>query len=513
MRKLFSSRIRGDLLLPFIAVIACGNLVAQDEAPKEEEKEKKEKDEMTDNVSVTKHSGTFGGKELKYTATAGTVVISKKEKDPKASMFHVAYTLDGVKDPKTRPITFCFNGGPGSSGVWLHLGGFGPKRVQMTIDGMMPNPPFRLGDNPDSILRVTDLVFIDPVSTGYSRTEDEKEADEFHGFQGDLDSMAEFIRLYTTRNGRWLSPKFLAGESYGAFRAAGLAQELHDDFGLYLNGIVLVSGVLSFDTLWGTDLSYVTFLPALSEAAAFHKKLAPELLEDPDARRKEVEAFAGGDYATALLEGKQISQVDADAIAARVSRYTGIDVAVVKRHDLRIDSGFFRKELLREEGIILGRFDARNTGRDGDQGANSPDYDPSYSVVYGPFSATLNDYVRRDLGFESDLIYEILSAKVRPWDYGKGFVGQPINVLPKLASVMAENPALKVMVNCGYQDLATPYSGIKHSLAHLDVDPKLFENIEYTFYQGGHMMYTIEKSNADWNRDVALFIENNSGLQ
>jgi carboxypeptidase C (cathepsin A) len=257
----------------------------------------------------------------------------------------------------------------------------------------------------------------------------------------------------------------------------------------------------------------VTFLPALSEAAAFHKKLAPELLEDPDARRKEVEAFAGREYATALLEGKQISQVDADAIAARVSRYTGIDVAVVKRHDLRIDSGFFRKELLREEGIILGRFDARNTGRDGDQGANSPDYDPSYSVVYGPFSATLNDYVRRDLGFESDLIYEILSAKVRPWDYGKGFVGQAINVLPKLASVMAENPALKVMVNCGYQDLATPYSGIKHSLAHLDVDLKLFENIEYTFYEGGHMMYTIEKSNAEWNRDVALFIENNSGLQ
>ena len=162
MRKLFSFRIRGALLLPFIAVIACGNLIAQDDAPKGEEKGKKEKDEMTDNVSVTKHSGTFGGRELKYTATAGTIVISKKEKDPKASMFHVAYTLDGVKDPKTRPITFCFNGGPGSSGVWLHLGGFGPKRVQMTKDGMMPNPPFRLGDNPDSILRVTDLVFIDP---------------------------------------------------------------------------------------------------------------------------------------------------------------------------------------------------------------------------------------------------------------------------------------------------------------------------------------------------------------
>jgi carboxypeptidase C (cathepsin A) len=479
--------------------------------PKEEKKEASKEEEPKEELSVTKHTGTFGGKELKYTATAGTMIISKKEKDPKASMFHVAYTLDGVKDPATRPITFCFNGGPGSSGVWLHLGGFGPKRVQMTEDGMMPNPPFRMGDNPESILRVTDLVFIDPVSTGFSRSDDEKKANEFHGFQGDLDSMAEFIRLYTTRNGRWLSPKFLAGESYGAFRAAGLAQELHSDFGLYLNGIILVSGVLSFDTLWGSDLAYVTFLPALSETAAYHQKLAPELLNDAAARRAEVEAFATGEYAAALLQGGRLPAVEKEAVAARLSRFTGIDVEVVKRLELRIPSGFFREELLREEGMILGRFDSRVKGRDGNLAGNSPDYDPSYAVVYGPFSAALNDYVRRDLKFESDLIYEILSSRVRPWDYGDGFVGQPVNILPKLASVMSENPALKVMVNCGYQDLATPYSAIRHSLDHLDVDPALLENIEYSFYEGGHMMYTIEKSNTEWNRDVARFIEDNSG--
>lgn len=504
-------------LFPLLLAVICSApfcLSADEKQAKPDEKPSEKKDAAPeDKVSITKHTGTFGGRELKYTATAGTIVVSRKEKGPRASMFHVAYTLDDVKDPKTRPVTFCFNGGPGSSAVWLHLGGFGPKRVQMTEDGMMPNPPFRLGDNPESILRVTDLVFIDPVSTGFSRSDDEKKANEFHNFQGDLDSVAEFIRLYTTRNGRWLSPKFLAGESYGAFRAAGVAQELHDDFGLYLNGIILVSGVLSFDTLWGSDLSYVTFLPALSETAAYFQKLPDELLQNPDKRRGEVEAFAEGAYASALLKGDRISEEETDAVAAQVARFTGINKELVKRHDLRIPSGFFREELLRDEGLMIGRFDSRVTGRDGNLAGSSPEYDPSYSVVFGPFSAALNDYVRRDLKFESDLIYEILSSRVRPWDFGDAFIGQPVNVLHKLSSVMSENPTLKVMVNCGYQDLATPYSAIRHSLGHLNIDPALLENIEYTFYEGGHMMYTIEKSNTGWNRDVASFIEKNSGLQ
>lgn len=505
--------------LLFVLSLPCLAPLLAEEAPKDgpekkEEKEEKEKaPEAEPKVSVTRHSGTFGGEKIDYTATAGTLVISKKEKEPKASMFHVAYVKDGVEDPATRPIVFCFNGGPGSSAVWLHLGGFGPKRVQMEPDGTLPAPPFRLGDNPDSLLRVADLVFIDPVSTGFSRSEDEKKASEFHNFQGDLDSMAEFIRLYTTRNGRWLSPKFLAGESYGALRAAALAHELHDDFGLYLNGIVLVSGVLGFDTLWGTDLSYVTFLPALCETAAHFGKLEQALLDDPEQRRAEVAEFAKGDFASALLAGANLAEAKFEAVATQIARFTGIDVDTVKRHELRIDPGFFREELLREDGLVLGRFDARVTGRDGDVAGDHPGFDPSYSAVFGPFSAALNDYVRRDLGFESDLVYEILSSRVRPWDYGDQFVGQSVTVLPKLAAVMAENPNLKVLVNCGYQDLATPFSAIEHSLDHLDIDSALRENISYTYYEGGHMMYTIEQSNAEWNRDVASFIEKSSGQE
>lgn len=514
------------ILLPLsfaLFVLSVSPLPGEEKAEPAETAENKEGEEGKDTrateeaepeeqESVTHHMGTFGGEEIAYTAAAGTMTVTRKEEDPKASMFYVAYVKDGIEDPATRPIVFCFNGGPGSSAVWLHLGGFGPKRVQMNPDGTMPKPPFRLGDNPASILRVADLVFIDPVSTGYSRAEDKKKAGEFHGFRGDLDSMAEFIRLYTTRNERWLSPKFLAGESYGAFRAAGLAHTLHDDFGLYLNGVILVSGVLGFDTLWGTDLSHVTFLPALSEVAAYHGKLEPGLLDDPEERRSAVKAFASGEYAGALLEGRRMSAEKREEVAEKVSRFTGIDAETVLRHDLRIPPAFFREELLREDGLTLGRFDGRITAKDGNLAGSAPEFDPSYSVVYGPYSAALNDHVRRTLEFESDLVYEILSSRVRPWDYSKDFVGQPVNVLPQLSSALSENPHLRVLVNCGYHDLATPPAAIQHSIDHLDIDPELLGNIEYTHYDGGHMMYTIEESNARWNADVAEFIERTSGL-
>jgi len=485
-----------------------------EQEPKEEQAEK-ESDAIDDESAVTSHSAWFGGEQIDYTATAGTLIISTddEEEEPTASMFYVAYTKDDVEDPRERPIVFCFNGGPGSSAVWLHLGGFGPKRVQMNADGTMPNPPFQLGPNPDSILRIADLVFIDPVSTGYSRADEKKQAGEFHSFHGDLDSMAEFIRLYTTRNERWLSPKFLAGESYGALRAAGLAYVLLDDFGLYLNGLILVSGVLSFDTLWNTDLAYVAFLPALSEVAAYHGQLEQDLLADPEARRAEVEAFARGDYATALLQGLQLDPETKEALATRIARYIGLDAEMVERHELRVPPAFFREELLREQGLIIGRFDARLTGKDGDLAGDSPTFDPSYSAVYGPFSAALNDYIRRELEFESDLVYEILSDRVRPWRYGEEFVGQPVSAASRLAWALTENPAMQVLVNCGHQDLATPCSAIRHTLDHLDMDPQLLENIRYTHYEGGHMMYTIEASNTSWNQDVADFIEANSGLE
>jgi len=495
------------LTLLFLGIGIPGN--AKDKEPEKkpaDEKAPEKPVELVDQAIVTDHVGVFGGSELPYYATAGTMVINKAEDKTKAAMFYVAYTAKGVKDPATRPIVFCFNGGPGSSGVWLHLGGFGPKRVAMKPDGTMPAPPFTLADNPASLLRVADLVFIDPVSTGFSRVEDKEKAGEFHGFEGDLDSMAEFIRLYTTREGRWLSPKFLAGESYGSLRAAALAQVLHQKFGLYLNGIVLVSGVLNFETLFDTDTAAVAFLPAMSEVAAYHEQLGPDLMADAAARRAEVEAFASGDYATALLRGTALPAEEKTALAERIARYTSIDPTTVERHDLRIPPSFFQEELLREKGLVIGRFDARITGTDGVRAGIAPEYDPSYAAVYGPFSATLNDYLRRDLKFESDLVYEILSSRVRPWNYGDDFVGQPISVLDRLAQVMSQNPSLRVLVNCGYQDLATPATAIRHSLDHLKIDPSLRSNISYTFYEGGHMMYTIEASNAAWNADVAKFV-------
>jgi len=472
-------------------------------------------DQDEEPATTTRHSLELERGSLDYLATAGTMIISKEEGDeeePEASMFYVAYIKESVEDPARRPIVYCFNGGPGSSAVWLHLGGFGPQRVQMNADGTMPSPPFQLGPNPDSILRVADLVFIDPVSTGYSRADGKKEAEAFHGFQGDLDSMAEFIRLFTTRHERWLSPKFLAGESYGALRAAGLAYELQEKFGLYLNGLILVSGVLSFETLGGGDLSYVTFLPALSEVAAYHGQLEDELLRDPEARRQEVRAFARGEYASALLRGLDLTREERHELAEKISRYIGLDVEIIDRLDLRVSPSFFREELLKDRELVLGRFDARITAKDGDPGGNRPRFDPSYAAVYGPFSANLNDYVRRQLGFESDLVYEIISDRVRPWNYGKEFIGQPISVADRLARVLTENPALQVLVNCGYQDLATPCDAIRHSLIHLDVAPEVMDRIEYTHYEGGHMMYTIEDSNRAWNRDVARFIEDHDGL-
>lgn len=494
------------ILMLFFVCLAGAEEDKKAEKQPAEEKIPEKPEELVDQTSITDHVGIFGGVELAYTATAGTLVINKAEDKTKAAMFYVAYTIKDLKDPATRPIVYCFNGGPGSSGVWLHLGGLGPKRVAMMLDGTMPDPPFVLVENPSSLLRVADLVFIDPVSTGFSRVEDKEKVAEFHGFEGDLESMAEFIRLYTTRQGRWLSPKFLAGESYGSLRAAALAQMLHQKFGFYLNGIVLVSGVLNFETLFDTDTAAVAFLPAMAEVAAYHGQLEAGLLADATARRAEVEAFAKGEYASALLRGANLLAEEKTEIAAKIARFTSLDATIIERYDLRIPPSFFQEELLRDQGLVIGRFDARITGADGVRAGSSPEFDPSYAAVYGPFSATLNDYIRRDLKFESDLVYEILSSRVRPWNYGDDFIGQPISVLDRLANVMAQNPAFRVMVNCGYQDLATPATAIRHSLDHLKIDQSLRKNISYTFYEGGHMMYTIQASNEAWNADVAKFV-------
>ncbi len=470
-----------------------------------------EKAEKEENPVIRSHKGTFQGKLVNYESKTGMLPVRRGEAT--AKIFYTAYTKKGVEDPSTRPLVFCFNGGPGSSSVWLHVGGFGPKRVQMTEDGMLPPPPFRLGANPHSILAVADLVFVDPVSTGFSRADKKEKAKEFHGMEGDLVSVADFVRIYTTRNERWSSPIFLAGESYGAFRVAGLAEKLHSSYGMYANGIILVSGVLAMDTLWGSDLAHVCFLPALSEVAAYHDQLDDTLWADETERRTAVSAFSRGAYAAALHEGLALSEAEQAEIANQMSAFIGISPAIIADRNLRVNPGFFREELLRDEGLAIGRFDARVKLDDGYAGGSMPELDPSYSTVLGPFASTFKDYMRRELGWKSDETYEILTSDVRPWDYGKSFEGRPVSVARQFSNVMTANPHLRVMVNAGWQDLATPYWSIAHTLRHLQIPRAQFSRIEETFYEGGHMMYTIEKSNQEWNEDVAKFILSASGLE
>ena len=468
---------------------------------KEEQKDNEEdKDESVpeDNLSVTHHSVTINGKELNYTATTGTLVlkaeVDKEGEKPKASIFFVAYTLDDVEDPSKRPVTFSFNGGPGSSSVWLHLGVLGPRRVKPDADGNPPQPPYQLTNNEFSILDKTDLVFIDPVSTGFSRAVPGEEAKQFHGFQKDIESVGNFILLYLGRYKRWHSPKFLIGESYGTTRACGLSGYLQDRNGTYLNGIMLVSVVLNFQTIRfaaGNELPYILYLPTYAATAYHHNKLS-EL--DTSAKNSfeeildEVREFALGDYTVALMQGSNISDRRRQTIVKKLAIYTGLTTDYIEKTDLRIKINRFCKELLRDEGKTVGRFDSRFTGIDRDSAGENYEYDPSSAVIQGAYTATLNDYVRGDLEFESDLPYEIISGRVHPWDY-TSHQNEYVNVADTLRKAMTTNPALKVYVANGYFDLATPFLASEYTFSHLGLDKSLQNNITMSYYKAGHMMY------------------------
>ncbi|MBU6411712.1 MAG: peptidase S10, partial [Verrucomicrobia bacterium] len=382
-----------------------------------------------------------------------------------------------------------FNGGPGSSSVWLHLGALGPRRVKMNDDGTLPKPPFRLVNNPYSILDGSDLVFIDPVATGFSRAAKDEKAEEFFGQSADLDSVGEFIRLWTTRHDRWLSPKYLYGESYGTFRAAGLAERLRSRYGMYLNGLIFGSGVLDFATISpgpGNDLPYELFLPNFTATAHYFKKLPPDLQRDLPKALAEARAFATGEYASALQQGAALPAAERKKITAELARLTGLRPQVIEDHRLRIDPGVFRKELLHDRGLILGAYDARISGRDDDPASPYPDFDPSYAAVYGPFAAAMNAYVRQELKFEDDLPYEMI-ASVQPWKY-RAHNRYP-GISDQLASVMNQNPYMRVLVLNGLRDLVCPPDTIRYSLDHMPLDPAYRSNITYATFQAGHMMY------------------------
>ncbi len=462
----------------------------------------------------------IGGRTVKYTVTTGTIVMKEeihdKDKDaevekPRAQIFFTAYTKDDVKDKSKRPITFSFNGGPGSSSVWLHLGALGPRRVALSDEGEMLKPPFRLTDNEYSVLDETDLVFIDPMSTGFSRPVEGEKSREWHTFTKDIQSVGDFIRLYATRYNRWLSPKFLAGESYGTTRAAGLSGYLANRHGMLLNGLMLISVVLDFATIdfnYNNDLPYILFLPAYAATAWYHKKLD---FEAPlKTVLKEAEEFAKGEYAAALLKGASLTPEERENIVEKLSKYTGISKDFIRRSRLRIEDRHFFKELLRDRGRTVGRLDSRFTGIDRSGVTETFEYDPLFAQVDGPFTAAFNDYIRRELKFETDTPYEILSEKAwRQWSYSY-FENQYVNVAETLRSAMTFNKYLQVFVANGYYDLGTPYFAAEYTFDHLALDESLRKNIHMAYYEAGHMMYIHLPSLKAMKRDLAKFIRDAS---
>jgi carboxypeptidase C (cathepsin A) len=475
-----------------------------------------------DQLVTTEHRLTLDGKEIAYTVTTGTLVLkeeSEKTGDkageaegekPRATVFFVAYTLKDVDDSAQRPITFSFNGGPGSASVWLHLGALGPRRVVMDDLGQLPPPPYRLTDNAYSLLDRTDLVFIDPMLTGYSRPVAGEKAKDFLNFKKDIESVGDFIRLYTTRYQRWLSPKFLIGESYGTTRAAGLSGYLQERHGLYLNGIMLVSSILDFGTAEahpGNDLPYILYLPTYAATAWYHQRLDAQLQKDLLGLLEEVEAFAQDEYTTALMKGAALTAKERTQIIKRLARYTGLSADYLDRVNLRIEIMRFTKELLRDQRRTVGRLDSRFTGIDRDSGGEMFEHDPSMSAITGPYTATFYDYVRRELGFESDLPYEVLNFKANEqWSFAQ-HENRYVEVAETLRKALAINPHLKIFVANGYYDLATPYFATEYTFNHLSLDPSLQPNISLGYYEAGHMMYIHLPSLAKLKQDLAAFIQ------
>ncbi len=478
-----------------------------DEEPAEKNESKPPAPQETS--ESTRHTVVIAGEEIAYTATVGTIkLLGEDEQTAKAMIFFVAYTRDDVPDRAARPITFSFNGGPGSSSVWLHLGLLGPRRVLMDDQGNPPPPPYRLVNNDHSLLDLTDLVFIDPVSTGFSRTVPGEKAEQFHGYEQDLESVGEFIRLYVSRHGRWGSPKFLIGESYGTTRAAGLAAHLQTRYGMYLNGVMLISTILAFQTALftpGNDLPYLLYLPTYTATAWYHRRLPAPYQADLLRALEAAEAFAMKDYALALMKGAALTSDERADIAARLAALTGLSEQYVEQTNLRIEIHRFVKELLRDERRTVGRLDSRLLGIDRDAAGERPDFDPSMAAILGPYAGTLNDYVRTELGFESDLAYEILTPKVHPWRFEK-HQNEFLNVGESLRQAMSQNPYLKVFVGNGYYDLATPYLATEYTFNHLELDPSLHGNITMGYYEAGHMMYIHLPSLQALKQDLAAFL-------
>ncbi|EMB18418.1 peptidase S10 serine carboxypeptidase [Rhodopirellula europaea 6C] len=482
-------------------------------ASKDKAAAEKTNDELTDKFVSTEHSFSVAGETIDYTATAGRLVMQTDDLDPKAEVFFVSYTRK-TDDVTKRPITFCFNGGPGSSSVWLHLGMLGPKIIRFPDDASFLRPPYHLDENHQSLLDITDLVFIDPVSTGYSRPAKDVNKSEFHGYNEDVRSVGQFIHDYTTIFERWLSPKVILGESYGGLRVAGLSGYLRDHYKMELNGAVVISGAINFQTLRfspSNDVPDVCFLPTYTATAYYHKQLDDELQSLPLAEVvAQSEKFAYRQYAPALLKGTSIGKKERQRVAKELARLTGLSEDYLLSSNLKLSMQRFGKELLRDEGLTVGRFDGRYTSIDRDSAGETPEFDASGAAIFGPFTACLNDYMHRELNYKDRRVYEILTGNVHPWSY-KPFEGRYVDASETLRGAMAANPSLKLFVACGYFDLATPHFAMEYTIDHMGLSPERSKNLTIKHYEGGHMMYIHEPSLKQLRKDLVEFYDDAVG--
>lgn len=465
-----------------------------------------EKSPLDEPDAKTKHSIRVNGRQLNYTATAGYMPIRNPQTgETEAKIFYMAYTLDNP--PANRPLMFSFNGGPGSASVWLHLGGLGPKRVKMLDNGFLPPPPYEAETNESTWLTDTDLVFVDTVGTGYSRATKPEFGQKFFDLNGDIQSTGEFIRMYLGRENRWNSPLFLVGESYGTARVSGLSNWLFDR-GIGLNGILLISTVMNFQTIRfadNNDVPLVLILPSYAVTAWYHKRLSPTMqAKTVEQIAREAEEFAMNEYAPAMMRIDRLTAQEKQTLLERYSQFTGLSKDFIERSDFRIELSPFMKELMRDRRRTVGRLDSRFLGIDRDAAGSSPETDPSMDAIRPPFTAVFNDYVRRDLNFKSDLEYYLLGGGIGRWNWNveNGYADTSL----RLKDAMQKNSYMKVFVGQGYYDMATPFFAAEHTISALNLDPTLRKNVSFAYYEAGHMMYIERGSLKKLKDDAAAFI-------